>query len=332
MKEIRLEIKLKNKIMTQNSADKLIVNINNKKNPSVIGLDPFLEHIPDFLKNKYKGNSFEVARDIIIEFNKAIIDAVADIAPAVKPQIAFYEKYGSNGIIAFEETIKYARKQGLFVIGDCKRNDIGSTAEAYAQAYLGKVTIADNSQESTVNVDSLTVTPYLGSDGIEPFVKICKTHNKGIFVLVKTSNPSAGEFQDQEIKNGNKLYEQVAEYVNITGAKLIGEKGYSSVGAVVGATYPKEAKKLRNMMPKTIFLVPGYGAQGGGAEDTVPCFNDDGHGAIVNSSRGILYAYKNKKYNKQFNEKQFIQAARQAAIDMRDDITKVLKNNNKFAW
>ena len=318
--------------MTQNAADRLIKNIDDKKNPSVVGLDPFLEYIPNFLKKKYLGNSFEATRDVIIEFNKTIIDAIADIVPAVKPQIAFYEKYGSNGIIAFEETIKYAKKQGLFVIGDCKRNDIGSTAQAYAQAYLGEIDLIDSSKKPSFNVDCLTVTPYLGSDGIEPFIDICKTHGKSIFVLVKTSNPSAGEFQDKIIENGNPLYEEVAKYVSEAGSELVGYKGYSSIGAVVGAAYPYEAKRLRIIMPKSIFLVPGYGAQGGGAKDTVPCFNEDGYGAIVNSSRGILYAYKNEKYNKQFSEKQFTQAARQAAIDMQKDIAKALKNSDKFAW
>jgi len=315
-----------------NAADRLIQKIDDKKNPSVIGLDPFLEHIPEFLKNKHKNASFEAVRDTIIKFNKAIIDAIIDIVPAIKPQIAFYEKYGSNGIIAFEETIKYAKKQGLFVVGDCKRNDIGSTAQAYSDAFLGKVNLTDGSLIKSFDVDYLTVTPYLGSDGIEPFIKNCQKYGKGIFILVKTSNPSANEFQDRIIENKNKLYIEIAKYVNTAGIDIIGKRGYSSIGAVVGATYPQEAQNLRKIMPKAIFLVPGYGAQGGGAADTVPCFNEDGLGAIVNSSRGIIFAYKNEKYNKQFSEKQFAQAARLAALDMREDITKALKKSDKLAW
>ena len=318
--------------MIQNAADRLIQKINDKKNPSVVGLDPVLENIPNFIKKKHKGNSFKAVRDIIIEFNKGIIDAIVDIVPAVKPQIAFYEKYGSQGIIAFEKTVEYAKKQGLFVVGDCKRNDIGSTATAYAEAYLGEANLANGTKKQAFDIDYLTVTPYLGSDGINPFIRICESNAKGIFILVKTSNPSSKEFQDKTIKNGDKLYEQVAKYVNKAGKTTIGETGYSSIGAVVGATYPKIAQKLRKIMPKAIFLVPGYGAQGGSAADIVPCFNKDGLGAIVNSSRGILYAYQNKKYSKQFSEKQFAKAAKQAAIDMQNDITKALKKSGKFAY
>lgn len=269
----------------QNAADSLIKAIKEKNNPTVVGLDPYLDQIPQFLKDKHANNSFEAARDVIINFNKAIIDAIYDIVPAVKPQIAFYEKYGSNGIIAFEETIKYAKNKGLFVITDGKRNDIGSTAQAYAEAHLGKVDLVDGSKKSSFDADYLTVNAYLGSDGIKPFIDVCKTYDKGVFALVKTSNPSASEFQDKQIKGGKELYIEIAKYINKIGKEVMGESGYSSIGAVVGATYPAQAKKLRKIMPKTIFLVPGYGAQGGKADDVMHCFNEDGLGAIVNSSR-----------------------------------------------
>lgn len=315
-----------------NAADRLLNKIDETKNPSVVGLDPFIAQMPEFLKQKHAGNSFENIKNLIIEFNCAIIDAIYDIVPAVKPQIAFYEQYGSQGVIAFEETVKYAKEKGLIIVEDGKRNDIGSTVQAYADGHLGEVVLADGSTKTSFDVDYLTVSPYLGSDGLKPFITVCKNNGKGIFILVKTSNPSSGEYQNKILEGSDTLYAEVAKYVSEAGENVTGERGYSPIGAVVGATYPEEAEKIRKLMPKSIFLVPGYGAQGGGAKDTVPCFNNDGYGAIVNSSRGILYAYNKAPYNQKFSKTEFTQASRQAAIDMREDIVGVLKENGKSAW
>ncbi|HLC55968.1 MAG TPA: orotidine-5'-phosphate decarboxylase [Candidatus Nanoarchaeia archaeon] len=315
----------------ENVADRLLNLIDKKRNPCIVGLDPTLEQIPEHIKEDKKDyhNPFEGVRHAIVEFNKLIIDNIFDIVPAVKLQMAFYEKYGSEGVKAFEETARYAQKKGLIVIEDAKRNDIGNTANAYADGHLGKVNLINDNLHS-LNVDFITVTPYLGSDGIKPFIDVCKEHGKGIFILVKTSNPSSGELQDKIIDGKETVYEVVARYVHQVGNELIGERGYTPIGAVVGATYPEEAEKLRKIMPKTIFLVPGYGAQGGKAEDVVPCFNDDGYGAVVNSSRGITSAWKNESYKNKFKPEEFHLAARQAAIDMRDDVVKALKQNGKW--
>lgn len=307
--------------MATNFADRLIEAIEDKKNPTVVGLDPDFSKIPSFLKKKYStkyGKTMEAAALTIFDFNKQIIDAVKKIVPAVKLQMAFYEQYGQWGIWAMEETVKVANAAKLVVIIDGKRNDIGNTSQAYADAFLGKVDVFGDKKRA-VDADALTVNAYLGSDSITPFVKVCKEHGSGIFVLVKTSNPSSSELQDLE-SNGKKVYEIMAELVNKWGTEVIGERGYSSVGAVVGATFPEQAKVLRKIMPKSIFLVPGYGAQGGGADDVVPCFNQDGRGAIVNSSRGIIFAYQNKG-----NDEKFAIFAAEAAQAMKDDLNAALK-------
>lgn len=303
------------------SVDLLVKKIKEKGNPSVAGLDPKIDYVPEYIREKaYKeyGKNLKGAAEAIWEFNKGLIDALYDVVPAVKPQSAFYEMYGLPGEEVLHRTIQYAKEKGLYIILDVKRNDIGSTAEAYSRAYIGKVELEGEFVDACP-VDCVTVNPYLGTDGIKPFVDDCKNYDKAIFALVKTSNPSSGEFQDKLI--GEKhLYEIVAEHVNEWNNDTIGESGYGAVGAVVGATYPEQAEVLRKIMPKSYFLVPGYGAQGGGAKGVLPCFNDDGLGAIVNSSRGIMCAYKKGDYK----EEQFAEAARAEALRMKDDITGVL--------
>lgn len=301
----------------QHFGDRLTLQISKLGNPTVVGLDPRLNQIPEhILANAQEtyGDTTEGAAEAILEFNMGIIDAISDIVPAVKPQIAFYECYGHHGLRVYEETVRYAQAKGLLVIGDAKRNDIGSTAQAYANGHLGKVDVFGELQK-TIDVDCMTVTPYLGTDGIAPFTKVCAEEGKGIFVLVRTSNPSADEIQGQSV--GDELMdERVATLVEGWGRDLIGESGFSSVGAVVGATYPEEARVLRNIMPNQIFLVPGYGAQGAGAEDVKYSFHKNGTGAIVNSSRGIIFAYqKMEKPGEAYAE-----AAREAALAMKEDL------------
>ena len=301
--------------------DKLITEIKKKNAPIVVGLDPTMAHIPDCIKEKafgMYGETLEGAAEAIWEFNKAIIDSTYELIPAVKPQIAMYEAFGVPGVLAFKNTVDYCKEKGLVVIGDVKRGDIGSTSAAYAQGHLGRVQVGSKSY-CGFDEDFATVNPYLGSDGIKPFLDVCKEENKGIFVLVKTSNPSSGEFQDRLI-DGKPLYEYVGEKVNEWGSEAMGST-YSNVGAVVGATYPEMGKVLRKIMPKAYILVPGYGAQGGKAADLKPYFNEDGLGAIVNSSRGIIAAYKSDKYKERFAPENFADASRQAVIDMIEDIT-----------
>lgn len=291
--------------------------------PIVVGLDPMLNYIPEHVKEKAfeeKGETLAGAAEAIWQFNKAIVDATYDLIPAVKPQIAMYEQFGIEGLIAFKKTVDYCKEKDLVVIGDIKRGDIGSTSEAYATGHLGKVQVGSNSFYG-FDEDFVTVNPYLGSDGVEPFIKVCKEENKGLFILVKTSNKSSGEFQDQLV-DGRPLYELVGEKVASWGESHMGDS-YSYVGAVVGATYPEMGKILRKIMPKTYILVPGYGAQGGKASDLAPYFNKDGLGAIVSSSRGIIAAYKQPGYEK-FGEQNFADASRQAVIDMREDIKQAL--------
>ncbi|MDO5397537.1 MAG: orotidine-5'-phosphate decarboxylase [bacterium] len=303
------------------SVDLLVKKIKEKSNPSVAGLDPKIDYVPKYIREKAYaeyGKNLKGATEAIWEFNKGLIDALYDVVPAVKPQSAFYEMYGLPGEEVLHRTIAYAKEKGLYIILDVKRNDIGSTAEAYSKAYLGKVDI-EGELVDACPVDCVTVNPYLGTDGIKPFVDDCKTYNKAIFALVKTSNPSSGEFQDKLI-DGKHLFEVVADKVNEWNADTIGESGYGAVGAVVGATYPEQAEILRKLMPNSYFLVPGYGAQGGGARGVLPCFNADGLGAIVNSSRGIMCAYKKGDWK----EEQFAEAARAEALRMKDDITGVL--------
>ena len=302
---------------------RLIEKIQETKAPVVVGLDPMLSYVPQAILDRAIaecGETLEAAAEAIWQFNKAIVDNVYDLIPAVKPQIAMYEQFGVPGLAAYEKTAAYCQEKGLIVIGDIKRGDIGSTSAAYAAGHLGSVQIGSKTF-SGFHEDFATVNPYLGSDGVNPFLEVCKKEDKGIFVLVKTSNPSSGEFQDQKIgADGHPLYELVGEKVAEWGADLIdGDCGYSDVGAVVGATYPEMGRTLRRIMPHSYILVPGYGAQGGTAEDLKPFFNEDGLGAIVNSSRGIICAYKNEKY-KAFGEAAFEYAARQAVIDMIEDI------------
>jgi orotidine-5'-phosphate decarboxylase len=299
--------------------NKLVEQIQKKDAPVVVGLDPMLGYVPEHLTKKAfeeYGETLEGAAEAIWQYNKGIVDAVYDLIPAVKPQVAMYEQFGIPGMIAFKKTVDYCKEKGLVVIGDIKRGDIGSTSTAYAVGHLGKVTVGSK-QYYGFDEDFVTVNPYLGSDGVNPFIDVCKEEKKGIFVLVKTSNPSSGEFQDRLI-DGRPLYEYVGEKVNEWGSQCMGDT-YSYVGCVVGATYPEMGKILRKIMPKAYILVPGYGAQGGKASDLAPYFNKDGLGAIVNSSRGIICAYKQDKYAK-FGADHYAEASRQAVIDMIEDI------------
>lgn len=299
--------------------EKLIEQIEKKEAPIVVGLDPMLSYVPEYIRQaafEEKGETLEGAAEAIWQFNKGIVDAVYDLVPAVKPQIAMYEQYGIPGMMAFLKTVQYCKEKGLIVIGDIKRGDIGSTSAAYAVGHLGTVEVGSK-KYSPFEEDFATVNPYLGSDGIRPFLDVCKENDKGIFVLVKTSNPSSGEFQDQMVGD-QKLYEIVAQKVVEWGSEVMGG-GYSNVGAVVGATYPEQGKILRKQMPHTYILVPGYGAQGGQGKDLVDYFNEDGLGAIVNSSRGIIAAYKKEPYLS-FGEKQYAEASRAAVLDMKEDL------------
>lgn len=308
--------------------DKLIEAVKEKDNPSVVGLDPKIEYVPSILREeafKKYGKNLEGVAQAILTFNKRIIDAVYDIVPAVKPQLAYYEMYGIEGIKAFYETVKYSKEKGLVVIADGKRNDIGSTAQSYSAAYLGKSVIDDGIEESIFDTDALTVNPYLGTDGIKPFVDDCKKNKKGLFILVKTSNKSSGQIQDLLTQLGKSIYEIVAELVEEWGKSVRGQYGYSSVGAVVGATYPNQAKILRKAMRHAYILVPGYGAQGGTARDVAHSFNGDGLGAIVNASRSIMCAYQSDEWKNQYSEEKFAEASRAEAIRMRDDINSVIK-------
>ncbi len=301
----------------------LVKKIQETNAPIVVGLDPMMNYIPKHIQEaafaEY-GETLKGAAEAIWVYNKGIIDATYDLIPAVKPQIAMYEQFGIEGIIAFHKTCEYAKSKGLVVIGDIKRGDIGSTSTAYAVGHLGHVQVGSQ-KYAGFDEDFVTVNPYLGTDGVKPFVDVCKEENKGIFVLVKTSNPSSGEFQDKLV-DGRPLYELVAEKVVEWGNECMGDK-YSNVGCVVGATYPEMGKVLRKLMPNTYILVPGYGAQGGKAEDLVHYFNEDGLGAIVNSSRGIIAAYKQEKYAS-FGEERYAEASRQAVIDMIEDINGAL--------
>lgn len=304
--------------------EQLINNIKKTKAPIVVGLDPMLSYIPEEVKAKaYQEceETLEGAAEAIWQFNKTLVDHTYDLIPAVKPQIAMYEQFGIPGLIAFKKTVDYCKEKGLVVIGDIKRGDIGSTSEAYADGHLGRVKVG--SQEYIpFGEDFATVNPYLGSDGIKPFIDVCKQEKKGLFILVKTSNPSSGEFQDRLIDN-RPLYEWVGEQVAKWGEDHMGSE-YSYIGAVVGATYPEMGKVLRDIMPKSYILVPGYGAQGGQGKDLVHFFNKDGLGAIVNSSRGIIAAYKQDKYA-QFGESNYGEAARSAVQDMVQDINQALE-------
>ena len=303
--------------------DRLIEKIKETNNPTVVGLDPRLSYIPEHIVNecyeKYGKTPKAVAEAFFI-FNKEIIDATYDLIPAVKPQVAMYEMFGPEAMECYIRTIQYAKSKGLIIIGDIKRSDIASTAESYSDGHIGRVDIGGEKLEIYYE-DFITLNPYLGIDSIEPYFNNCKEYERGMFVLVKTSNPNSGELQDLDV-NGMKLYEKVGLLTEKWGEEFRGEYGYSSVGAVVGATHPSQAEELRKLMPHTFFLVPGYGAQGGKAEDLAVCFDENGLGAIINSSRGIISAYKLDKYKDKFSEKDFAKASRQAVIDMRDDLNK----------
>ena len=299
--------------------NQLVANIKKTGAPIVVGLDPMLNYIPEQVQKKALaeyGEKLEGAAEAIWQFNKEIVDKTYDLIPAVKPQIAMYEQFGLPGLAAFKKTVDYCKEKGLVVIGDIKRGDIGSTSAAYAVGHIGKVKVGSKTY-APFDEDFVTVNPYLGSDGVNPFLDVCKEEKKGIFVLVKTSNPSSGEFQDQKI-NGRPLYELVGEKVAAWGSEVMGDE-YSYVGAVVGATYPEMGKVLRKVMPKAYILVPGYGAQGGKGKDLVHLFNEDGLGAIVNSSRGIIAAYKQEQYAK-FGAENFGDASRAAVETMIADI------------
>lgn len=297
--------------------DTLIREIEKKQNPTVVGLDTNFDYLPDAMRAGVQ--DLKGAADAIVLFNQKLVDAVADVVPAVKVQIAYYEMYGVEGLRAFAETCRYAKGKGLIVMADAKRNDIGATAECYAKAYLGETAVGER-VFAAFDSDFLTVNGYLGSDGIKPFLGWMQRRSKGIFVLVKTSNPSSGELQDLKLENGKTVYEYMGALVEEWGEGSIGKYGYSDVGAVVGATHHVQAEILRREMPHTFFLIPGYGAQGGTAADLKVCFDKNGRGGIVNSSRGILCAYRQEKYTGM----PFDVAARQACVDMKDDLNRAI--------
>ncbi|MCI8613785.1 MAG: orotidine-5'-phosphate decarboxylase [Lachnospiraceae bacterium] len=321
--------------------NQLITKIKETGAPIVVGLDPMLKFVPEHItKRAYAelGETLEGAGEAVWQYNKTIVDNIYDVVPAVKPQIAMYEQFGIPGLAAFKKTVDYCKQKGLVVIGDIKRGDIGSTSEAYAVGHLGKVTVGSKSYYG-FDEDFATVNPYLGSDGVKPFIKVCKEEKKGLFILVKTSNPSSGEFQDRLVKAqaavdgqdvsqsdalDRPLYEIVGEQVARWGEEHMGDS-YSYIGAVVGATYPEMGKILRKIMPKNYILVPGYGAQGGKGKDLVHFFNEDGLGAIVNSSRGIIAAYQQEKYAS-FGPEHFGEASREAVLDMKKDIADALNS------
>ena len=311
----------------KNFADALVRRIAELDNPTVIGLDPKLEYIPEDIK-AYSEQLFpeeptKATAKAIWIFNKEIIDQTCDVVPAIKLQYAYYEMYGVDALKTMLLTARYAQKQGMIVIADCKRNDIGSTATAYAEGILGKTELLLGESMEMSGFDACTVNAYLGIDGVQPFIDVAKREGKGLFCLVRTSNPSAGDFQDLELANGGKVYEAVAAKVNEWGKDLIGEEGFSSVGAVVGATWPEQAVALRKAMPNTFILVPGYGAQGAGADAAVAGFTADGKGGIVNSSRAIMTAWKKKEAVDAWN---FGVAAREEALDMKEKLNAALKN------
>jgi len=311
----------------RNFADLLTDKIAELNNPTVMGLDPRIEYIPDSIKDKYNkelGNDPEMATAwSIYEFNTKLIDAVSDIVPAIKPQFAYYEMYGVQGLEVLKKTIKYAQMKGMIVIADAKRNDIGSTATAYADGIIGSTELVGGSNMSMFNADCVTVNGYLGVDGIKPFLDVCARDGKGIFALVRTSNPSAGDLQDLKLEDGRTVYEAMADKVNEWGKSLIGNNGFSSVGAVVGATWPEQAVQIRKRMPESLILVPGYGAQGAGADAAVASFTKDGRGSIVNASRSLMCAWKKRS---DLEPDDFMTATRDEAIDMRDKLNNALKD------
>ena len=308
------------------TVDRLIDNTLQTKNPSVIGLDPDMEKIPACYKACVNsGHPLKAAANVIVEFNCDLIDTIAALVPAVKPQMAFYEQYGSYGMAAFEKTAAYAKSKGLVVIEDAKRNDIGNTARAYADGHLGCVALPDGTYVPSLDADFLTVTPFLGSESLQPFIDACVRYDKGLFVLIRTSNKSSGEIQNAVSEDGVTISHTLARYVAGKADTLVGVHGYSSIGAVVGATHPEEAGSLRSIMPKSYFLVPGYGAQGGGAKDILPCFNTDGLGAVVNSSRGILYTHMSDHERTKCSRQEYLSSVQEAVKRMQEEIYSALK-------
>ena len=304
------------------SFNPLIEKIIEMKNPTVAGLDPKLDYVPQYIREKcfeQYGRTLEGAAEALYEFNTGLIDALCDIVPAVKPQMAYYEMYGWQGVRTFARTVEYAKSKGMYVITDGKRNDIGATMEAYAAGHLG-LTDVDGEQIAAFGADALTVNGYLGTDGIDPLLKVCAAQDKGIFVLVKTSNKSSGELQNLPLEGGESIYGRMACMCDEWGKELPGKYGFTGVGAVVGATYPEQLTELRREHPSIFFLVPGYGAQGGGAQGLVGAFNKEGLGAVVNSSRAIMCAYKKEGCD----ETDFAGAARREALRMKDDINSAL--------
>ncbi len=311
--------------LMENFADRLTASVYEKKSCVVVGLDPYFKLIPDTIKQQFSNlysNALEYASRVILEFNKQVIDIIAPYAGIVKPQIAFYELYGWQGIRTYGETIQYAKQKGLIVIGDVKRGDVPSTAEAYAEAHLGQV-VVDNIIETPFSSDAITVNPFLGTDSVQPFIQAAKKYQKGLFILVKTSNPLSGEFQDLTCGE-KKLHEIIAERTHEWGKDLVGKGGYSSIGAVVGATFPHELSTLRKIMPAAYFLVPGYGTQGATAKDIACCFNSDGLGAIINASRSILYAYNTSPWKEKYGIGSWKEATRESLMKMNEEIRKIL--------
>lgn len=309
----------------KNFADRLAGKIKDMNNPTVLGLDPKLDYIPSSILNHHRSEITDVSKAsamAILDFNMALIDATYDIIPAVKTQFAYYEMYGINGMITLKRTIDYARSKGMIVIADAKRNDIGSTAQAYASAIIGETNLLDGHSESMIDADAITLNAYLGIDGIDPFIRIAKDRGKGMFILVRTSNPSAIDFQDLRLDDGRFLYEAVADKISEWGAPLIGDSGLSSIGAVVGATWPEQAESLRKRMPHALILVPGYGTQGGDSDSAARSFTDSGDGAIVNASRSLMCAYKKRT---DLKEDQFSTATRDEALRMKDDLNGALR-------
>lgn len=311
-----------------NAVDRLIERTVATKNPTVVGLDPDLAKIPRCYKKGVTATADprEAVASVIFAFNRDVIDTVAPYVPAVKPQMAFYEAYGHYGVKAFEDTVAYAKEKGFVVIEDAKRNDIGNTAKAYADGHLGTVELLDGTRAPSVNADFLTVTPYLGSESLRPFLSACVTYHKGVFILVKTSNSSSGEIQNAVTSQGVTVSRDLAQYVASQAESCLGHYGYSSIGAVVGATYPREAAALRALMPRSYFLVPGYGAQGGDAQDILPCFNPDGLGAIVNSSRGLLYTHVTDAEREACTREEYLSRVREEVRKMQTALYTALKS------
>lgn len=311
----------------KNFSDTLVRRIAELDNPTVLGLDPKIDYIPQFIKDHaesiFPDEPMKSTAKAIWLFNKALIDATCDIIPAIKVQFAYYELYGSEALKTLALTVRYAQKKGMIVIADAKRNDIGPSAEAYAKSIIGTTELLMDQRMRVYGADAVTVNAYLGIDGVKPFLANCKEYGSGIFCLVKTSNPSAGDFQELELADGRKLFEAVADKVNEWGMDYIGEEGFSSVGAVVGATYPEEAVSLRKRLPHAFILVPGYGAQGAGADEAVASFTEDGKGGIVNASRSLMCAWMKRE---DLKPEDFAKATRAEAIDMRDKLKAALIN------